>query len=1014
MINKHSFKINAVLLLIIFSTINACTWFKKPLPNNVITLGAPEKPKDKRKKNNDAIKLANTTIPIFNTDWKTSINKKTWTDSVFNTLTLDQKIGQLFMVAAYSNRDAEHKAEIENLIKENYIGGLIWMQGGPLRQAQLCNHYQSVAKVPLLNSIDGEWGLAMRLDSTTKFPKQMTLGALQNDSLIYSMGVEIARQCKRIGLQLNFAPVVDVNNNPKNPVISNRSFGEDKYAVARKGIAYMKGMQDHGVMANAKHFPGHGDTDADSHLTLPIINASKERIDSLELFPFKALIKEGLSSTMVAHLYIPAIDSTKNRASTLSNKVVTDMLKKDLGFKGLVFTDALNMKGVSSFYAPGEVDLKALIAGNDVLLFAENVPKAVAKIKEALLDSSLTLDVINERCYKILKAKEWSGLNHYAPTNITALAADLNSNRASTIVRDIIRASITVLKNDNDLIPITHLDTLRIATVAINSKKINTFQNRLSDYAVVDNYVMDDRASQTAQDTLLQRLRNYNLVIVGTFDMNNKPDNNFGVTKRVNEFLDSVSLQHPSILCVYGNGYSLGRIKAISQFKTVVMSYQDTDPTQDLTAQLLMGAFGSKGRLPISVCNEYKLGAGINTLGGIRMAYCTPLEVGANEKTLAQIDTIALQAIANKATPGCQIMALKNGKVFYQKSFGTTTYDSKQRVTNNDVYDIASVTKITASLPLVIKMVSNNQFTLDSKLGEISYMPPSNKNNLTLRELLAHQAGLPAWIPFYKATLNSNDAYSSTATTIHTLPVANKLFIKSNYIDTIYNTIYNCKLNDTRKYLYSDLGYYLIKNCIETKTNKTYETLTSEWFYKPLGCNCIGYKPLLRMNELSVVPTEDDTEFRKQLLQGYVHDQGAAMLGGVAGHAGLFSNTNDLAKVMQLYLNKGEYGGQRYFTEETFSEFNKQQFPLNDNRRGAGFDKPEPNAKKDGPCTKLASPESFGHSGFTGTFVWADPKNGLVYIFLSNRVHPNAENKKLTSLNVRTNIHEVLYKSFLK
>ncbi len=998
-----------LLLAIVSLILNACTPRNKQLPNNVVTLGAPAKAKNKKQGT-----VLMPSVPIFNTDWKLSATKKTWADSVFNTLTLDQKIGQLFMVAAYSNKDDAHRAEIEDLVTNYHIGGLIWMQGGPMRQAQLCNRYQALAKVPLINTIDGEWGLAMRLDSTTKFPKQMTLGALQNDSLIYTMGTEIARQCKRIGLQLNFAPVIDVNNNPKNPVISNRSFGEDKYAVARKGIAYMKGMQDHGVMANAKHFPGHGDTESDSHLTLPLISASRQRIDSLELYPFRELMQQGLSSLMVAHLYIPAIDTTKNRASTLSNKVVTDLLKRDMNFKGLIFTDALNMKGVSSFYTPGEVDLKALLAGNDVLLFAENVPKAVAKIKEALLDSSLSIDAINEHCYKILKAKEWCGLNHYAPSNITTLYNDLNSDNATKIVRNIIRQSITVVKNNDSIIPLKRLDTLRIATVAINSKRINTFQNRLGDYAVVDNFIFDDKASQTAQDTLLQRLRSYNLVVVGTFDMNNKPDNNFGITNRINEFLDSVSLHHPSILCVFGNGYSLGSINSLHQFKAVVMPYQDTEPTQDLTAQLLMGAFGSQGRLPVSVSSEYKLGTGLNTQGGIRLAYNTPLEVGANPTILAQIDSVAKLAISNKATPSCQIVGVKNGKIFYQKSFGTPTYDSKQLVQNTDVYDVASVTKVTASLPIIMHEVSNGQFTLDNKLCEIAPMEQCNKRDLTLREILAHQAGLPAWIPFYKASLTKPNVYASASSPQFQCTVANGIYICNNYTDTIYSIIDNCKLDDKRKYLYSDLGYYLIKRAIETKTNQSYETLTQQWFYAPLGCTSTGYKPLLRMNELSIVPTEYDTVWRKQLIHGYVHDQGAAMLGGVAGHAGIFSNANDLAKIMQLYLNKGVYGGERYFTEATFNEFNKIQFPANDNRRGAGFDKPETNAKKDSPCTRLASPESFGHSGFTGTYVWSDPKNELTYIFLSNRVYPTAENKKLTTTNVRSTIHELFYKAFAK
>ena len=474
-----------------------------------------------------------------------------WADSIMATLSPQQRIAQLFMVAAYSNKTETHVAEISKLVKDYGIGGLIFFQGGPVRESILTNKYQSEAKVPLMISIDGEWGLSMRLDSTVVFPKQMTLGAIRNDSLIYEMGQEIAEQCKRIGIHVNLAPVVDVNNNPNNPVINYRSFGENKYNVARKGIMYMKGMQDAGVMANAKHFPGHGDTDTDSHKALPIIKHDKNRIDSIELYPFRELMNAGLGSVMVAHLYIPALDSTPKTATTLSPKVVNGLLKNDLKFKGLAFTDALNMKGVSSFYEPGEVDLKALLAGNDVLLFAEDVPKAISYIQDAVKQGKISQKEIDTRCLKILKAKQWLGLDTISDIKFENMYADLNNEKSEEINRKLYRNALTVIKNQNDLIPFKRLDTTKIASLSIGFKNKDVFQTTLDKYSNVKHFEVSKDPSAESITSTKQKLGNYNTVVVALGGMNQRPYRKFGVNSSIVNLISDLSKTHKVVLNIF-------------------------------------------------------------------------------------------------------------------------------------------------------------------------------------------------------------------------------------------------------------------------------------------------------------------------------------------------------------------------------------------------------------------------------------------------------------------------------
>lgn len=936
-----------------------------------------------------------------------------WTDSVYLTLSPDERIAQLFMVAAYSNKDKNHVDDIKELVSKYRIGGLIFFQGGPVREAILTNEYQSLSKVPLMISIDGEWGLAMRLDSTTQFPRQMSLGALQNDTLIYQMGAEIARQCKRLGIHVNLAPVVDINSNPLNPVISNRSFGENKYLVARKAAMYMKGMQDNGVMANAKHFPGHGDTDSDSHKTLPTIKHSKEMLDSLDLYPFKQLMEKGLGSLMVAHLFIPSLDSTKNTASTLSKTIVTGLLKNELKFNGLIFTDALNMKGVSKFYPPGVVNVKALLAGNDVLLFAEDVPTAITEIKKAIAKGDITQEEIDKRCKKILLAKQWCGLDCYKPIELQNLIKDLNTPQADLINRKLVESSLTLLQNKNNLIPLQKLDTLKIASLSLGYKTRNQFQEMLGYYAPVKHFGLDRTAKPSECDSVLKWLKAYDLIIIHVNNTNNSPAKNFGFTDQSSKVLRDVMQQNKTIVNVSANPYIIPRIDSLQNADGIILSYEDNELTQSLSAQLIFGAIGASGKLPVTASTNYKFGTGIQTNSLGRFKYTIPEELGLSTSDFDRIDTIALYGIKEKAYPGCEILVAKEGKVIYQKSFGYHTYENKRAVTNTDIYDLASVTKIAASAPSLMKMVEEHKIKLDDRLCyHLPELEGTNKANIIIREMMAHQAGLRDWIPFWLHTVKKGQykpgIYSKAQSDSFPVRVANDMYIRKNYTDTIYKEIANSEVKEAGRYKYSDLGYYYLKKIIEQKTGMPLNEYVSKKFYTPLGLSTMGYLPRERFELNRIPPTEYDVKFRKQLVHGDVHDQGAAMMGGVGGHAGVFANANDLAILTQMFMQKGEYAGVRYLDTAIVSEFTRCQYCA-DNRRAVGFDKPETNATKESPVCDCVSYLSYGHSGFTGTITWADPVKNLVYVFLSNRVYPDAEINKLSKLGIRSKIQKEIY-----
>jgi beta-N-acetylhexosaminidase len=943
-----------------------------------------------------------------------------WVDSIFNRLNTDERIAQLIMVAAYSNRGEEHRKEILELIQEQKIGGLIFFQGGPVREAKLINAYQADATVPLLIAMDAEWGLGMRLDSTISFPFQMTLGAVQNDNLIYRMGTEVARQLKRAGIHVNFAPVVDVNNNPDNPVINYRSFGEDKNNVARKAIAYMKGMQDNGILTTAKHFPGHGDTGTDSHYALPQINHSRERLDSLELYPFREIINAGIGGVMVAHLNIPVLDSSA-RPSTLSKPIITDLLRRDLAFKGLIVTDAMNMKAVTASNPPGVADRDALIAGNDMLEFTENVARTISEVKKAIKQGLISQKEIDEKCRKMLAVKYGAGLSKSREIEAANIVDDLNTPHAKLLNRLLIEASITVLNNDHDLIPLQGLDTLRVASVSIGSNTVTSFQKTLSLYTSVEHLVIAEDADAPFIDSIKAQLKNYNLVIAGLHDEGARPLNKIDFSEPVRSFISELAKQKNTIMTVFKNPYVLDKLNAIEDADGLIVTYQNTRDTEELAGQLIFGGISASGRLPVSIGEKFSRGDGVDVQGGIRFKYTLPEDAGMDSRILSKVDSLVNQALSVKAIPGCQVFVAKDKKVVMYKVYGYQDYSDTVTVKRTDLYDLASLTKISASLPPLMKLYDEGVFKLDATLAD--YLPKfksSNKAGIPMYDILTHQARFKPWIPFWKNTVKKNGGYKwftikSDSSKRYPIRLKEEMYLHRNYPDKIVKAIRKSPLEAEKKYVYSDFFFILAPRVVESMIEEDFGAYVRTNFYAPLGANTLTYNPLKKYPEKAIVPTEHDYYFRHEPIHGTVHDEGAIMLGGVSGHAGLFANANDLAKLMQMYLDMGEYGGKRYINEATLKEWTRYQFPQNNNRRGLGFDKPNLQYLRENNNTaKDASPLSFGHTGFTGTMTWMDPQTGLLYIFLSNRVNPTRANTRLYQLNTRTKIQQILYDAIKK
>ena len=948
--------------------------------------------------------------PLVTVDAKA---QNTWVNNILEKMTIEEKIGQLFMIQAYSNLEDEHEKDIVDMIQKYHIGNLIFMQGTPEKQAVLNNKYQELSKVPLMIGFDGEWGLDMRLKNTFRYPWNMTLGAVRDNSLIAKFGEQLGKHCKRLGIHINFAPVVDININPKNPIIGNRSFGENKDNVTDKAIAFTKGMQSIGVLANAKHFPGHGDTASDSHHTLPVIDFDMQRLDTLELYPYRKLFKENLASVMTAHMSIPKLEPNKKLPSSLSKIIVTDLLIDKMGFKGLIITDGLNMKGAANYSSSSEINLAAILAGNDILLIPKDVPATVQLFKKAIKNKKLSIKRLDHSVRKILKAKYWAGLHNYKPVVLENLHEDLNSKTDVLLHRELVKKSITVVKNEKEIMPIRNLEKQKIAYVKFGEATSASFVTMLKNYAKID------VVSGVNSSDFLSKLKKYNLVILGYHTSNAHPWKGFKFTKNDIATIQQIAKEKKVILTIFSSPYSLLDFKSFKNIEGLVVSYQNSEIAQEIAAQQLFGAIKANGKLPVTISTEFKEGFGLTTSTLSRLQYGVPEEVKMSSLKLNEIDVIAEEVMKKKMAPGMQILVARAGKVVYQKSFGYHTNDTLKKVKNTDLYDVASMTKILATLPMVMKAEGEGKFRIVTELKNIlPELRNSNKDTLTVKEILSHNARLKSWIPFYKLTQDSITGenlptfYATTKTEKFGIKVAENLYLQTSYKDSILKYIKKVDQREKEEYKYSDLGYYILKRALERTYKKPLNQLTQDYFYQSLGANRTSYLPREKYAMNEIVPTENDQYFRNQLLHGHVHDMGAAMLGGVGGHAGLFSSANDIAKIMQMYLQNGFYGGNRFLKSATIAKFNKRYYADKKIRRGLGFDKPQLNPNIEATCG-CVSEESFGHSGFTGTYTWADPKSRIVYVFLSNRVYPTMENNELITENIRTKIQQVIQDAIL-
>ncbi len=969
-----------------------------------------------------------------------------WVDSILDTLTIEEKIGQLIMVAAYSNNNEKNEKEVTSLIRNQKIGGLVFFQGSPAKQAQLTNYYQSISGTPLLIGMDAENGPAMRLDSTIRYPSQMMLGALGDERLIFDMGIQIAQQLKRLGVHLNFAPVVDVNNNPANPVINRRSFGEEIVSVSRKALFYMIGLENGGILSVAKHFPGHGDTETDSHKELPVLNHSRGRLDSLELFPFRELIYNGLPGVMTAHLNVPALDDRPDLPSSLSGRIIDTLLRKEMGFRGLVFTDALGMKGITNHYKPAEAAELALLAGNDILLMPEDIPEIIKNLARKVKNGKIPESVIDDKCRRLLAAKYWAGLHNYQPVVTRNVTSDLNKPEYLLLQQKLSENAITLLQNKRDLLPLKMLDTLRVASVVFSDQRDTVFQKMLGRYMPMSSFYVKGDGTDNI-DSIFRELRYCNLIIASVHANSVNPATGYGINDNLIQLADSISYNKDVILNILGSPYLLPRFRHADRVRALMVSYENSGIVQSVSAQAVFGAIGMNGTMPVSTMNWTAGKSGIKMKPSGRLKFSLPLEANMNADTLGLIDSVVRRAISYQAIPGCQVLVARHGKVILYNTYGHQDYTAAKMVEPDDLYDLASVTKVAATTQAVMHLVDEECIGLNQKLSAyLPYLEPSNKKDLFIADILLHQSGLQPFMQFYFSTmepvfknnllitssmsetnpirigpgqyLNRYTQYrpsviSPTFSEQFPLKVADNMFILKSWTDTMYNGIANSSLRDKKEYVYSDLGFILLKQMIDSVSGTTYERIIDSVFYKRLGAGTLCFNPLNKFDRFRIAPTEDDKLFRHQKLRGYVHDQRAAMFGGIAGHAGLFGNALDLAKLFQMNLNNGTYGDEYYISEKTLDLFTRERHGIEGSRRGLGFDKPEPDITKPGPSCASASPVSYGHTGFTGTMVWVDPQYDLVYVFLSNRVCPDASNNRLIEMNIRTDIQQIIYNSIM-
>ncbi len=941
-----------------------------------------------------------------------------WAEEKLHSMSLEEKIAQLTIIRLHSNYDSAYEAAMVEEIAQYQPGGVCFFKGSPKREISLTNRIQAVSKIPLVVSIDGEWGVAMRLDSVRAFPRQMALGALseEDNRLIYEMGIEVGRQCQELGVHINFAPCVDINNNAQNPVINSRSFGENRELVAAKGKLYMLGMQKAGILTCLKHFPGHGDTGTDSHQDLPVINKSFEELDSLELYPFRELINAGADMVMLAHLNVPSLDDEQNSISSLSYNIITDLLKKEYGFDGIVITDALDMNGLRKSYpGGGEAEIKALLSGVDILLLPNKLSIIIPAIKEAVETGIIPEELIDEKCLKVLKLKESLGLQKFTPLDTTNIYERLTTQKVENLIDSLERKSLTLIKNENNILPLTQDDSSKTALLIIGGLEDSIYFRNLCEEKKLGYFHLDREIKKEQQTSTINQLSDYKNVIAVILNTNQSPKYKYGIYQSSVTFLDEVCKTKPVILALCGNPYALGQFSGTSNYKAIIIGYHPTCTTVASAVAAIFGEGDFHGRLPVSSC-------GFKSLTGLRMSPKSEIQPSGYSSLpqylTKKIDSLIHNGIKEKIFPGCQILAIQNGRTVYHKNFGKITYEHhSHEVSDSTLYDIASMTKPLATTLAVMKLYEEKKFKLSDNIGKyLNYLQNTDKQNITIEELLTHTSGLPAFIPFYKEMIKDKEMreqyFREKPDENFTIKVAEELYTDKNIPDTLRKKIAGCQLNK-KSYLYSDLSFVILKDLVETLTNSSLEKYLEENFYKPMGLRHTSFHPAGKFDNSQIAPTEDDKSFRKQVVHGYVHDQTSALFGGVGGNAGLFSTVSDISAILQMIMNGGVYNGKRFLQKATVEEFTRTHVINGCSRRGLGFDTPS-FAQQSSVIPNQSSKYTYGHQGFTGTVFWCDPETQLIYIFLSNRVYPDSEPNKLAKSGIRLHVHKAICEGLKK
>ena len=926
-------------------------------------------------------------------------------NSLIAQMSLREKVGQLIMIGADTDLNKKYCEKILKDIDSNKVGGICFFKGKSDNLPKLIEKYNAICKIPLLVSIDAEWSLSMRLHDITPFPRAMTIGALDSNDyyLLYKKADIIGKQCNTLGIHINFAPDIDINLNPSNPVINTRSFGQNKWKVSLLSEQYVKGLQDNNVMAVIKHFPGHGDTDLDSHLNLPTINHSKDFIDTVDLIPFKYNIEKGVWGAMIAHLNVPALNKNYNYPASINPDIIQGYLVDKLNFEGLIFTDAMNMKGLTNDYPDGQAQVLALKAGVDVLLMPNNTDSAMNAILTAIENGELSEELIEEKCRKVLEWKYKLGV--IKPKTEPKPLSKKQKEEIGILCDSIAPKVLTLLENKNNILPLDAKDKEEVIFISIDNNDYTPFIKQAKKYKDIKNYSINNKTKEDDYEKIMSEIDSTKTVIIAASGgVNSKKTDNYGINQKSLETLFAIQeTKAKNILVLFANPYVLESIDTICDYNALIVAYQNTTHLQSAAAKSIFNPHNFTGTLPVDASQTYKASPDF------------AIELPKEEPSrFSKIDSLIQLGINEEAYPGAQVLIAEKGEIIYKKNAGYQTYNNKIAINDSSIYDLASLTKVMATTLAVMKLYDEKKFSLDDRLSDyLPFLKRTNKKKTTIREVLSHcgrmKAYLPIWIHAVKSAEQDSTLFAwKTENTDEYFQLTDSLYIHKKYREDIFKQISDSPLNPKHKYVYSDLGFILLGELVEVLSGQSLDEYLEDNFYKPLNLIHTDFRPKESQNTSNIVPTIEAFDFRNSQIRGNVHDETAALLGGVAGHAGLFSTAEDLFVICQMLLNKGEYKGERYIDSTTIDLFTRTHFEQHNNRRGLGFDKPLLNSKSS-HTSKYASKKSYGHSGFTGTYLWIDPENQTILIFLSNRVYPDAKTNKLAKLNIRTDIHDLIY-----